>query len=103
MNVEACPRIFAVTANRHEEPIAGNAHRADCNRTLSWNSAGCHAALQRKAVGAQDFAGRFAIQALANRDRDLEESNAQSGGTALHRVRARGRKATGKRSIKVGR
>jgi DNA-binding transcriptional LysR family regulator len=42
---------------------------------------------------------RFAIQALANRHRDLEESNAQPGGTTLHRVRARGSQAVGERSV----
>ena len=32
----------------------------------------------------------------------LKDRTLRPGGTALHRVRARGRKATGKRSIKVG-
>src|SRR5215470_2727722 len=70
-----------------------------CHRTLSCNSSSCHAPLQREGPWPQDFAGRFAVRALANRDRDVEGPNARAGGTTLHRVRARGRKATGKRSI----
>ena len=72
------------------------------NRTLSRNSAGFHAAIQRQAPRCQNLARRLPYSTLAGRDRYFEKAHAQSGGAPVHRLRSRGRKAVGQSNRRLG-
>ena len=72
-------------------------------RPLPHNSPGQHASFRRQLFAAQGAADRIADQTTAGWDRHPEESDAESGGAALPRLRTRGRQAFGRRKISAAR